>query len=84
MIDSYSVNWISNQIQEYNGMVVARSHYARLYVLDFITGTEISTTVLSAGSEGGCGIKDGLVYISSGHYVVQAATRPGQPSQVVN
>ncbi len=63
------MNWISNQLQEYQGKVLARSRYDRLYVLDFITGGMLAEVELSQAGEGGCGAKDGLIYISSNHYV---------------
>jgi hypothetical protein len=61
-----NVGWWSNQMQEYNGMVLARSRYNPLYVLDFTTGDLISTVICSQVSEGGCTAKDGKVYINSG------------------
>jgi len=64
-----NIGWWSNQMQEYNGMVLARSRYETLYVLDFETGTLISTVICSDISEGGCTAKDGKVYINSSHYV---------------
>ncbi len=67
--DDVNQDWVSNQMQKYNGMVLARSRYGHLYALDFITGGLVSHVVCSQASEGGCGAKDGLVYISSSHYV---------------
>jgi len=64
-----STNWISNQIQEYDGMVLARSRFNHLYVLDFETGDLIQDATLSSSGEGGCGAKDGYAYTSSGHYI---------------
>ena len=63
------VGWWSNQMQEYKGMVLARSRYNPLYVLDFKTGNLISTVICSETSEGGCTAKDGKVYINSSTYV---------------
>jgi len=77
-IDTYSANWISNQMQKWEGYVVARSHYSRLYVIDFMTGAEIQAVNLSQGSEGGCGIKDGLAYISSNHFIECADLTTGE------
>ena len=78
MIDTTDVNWISNQMQEHDGMVLARSRFQRLYVLDFITGAEITVIDCAQTSEGGCGAKDGLVYISSGHRVECADILTGE------
>lgn len=63
------VGWWSNQMQEYNGMVLARSRMVPLYVLDFKTGNLISTVICSQAAEGGCTAKDGKVYINSNTYV---------------
>ena len=78
MIDTTDVNWISNQMQEHDGMVLARSRFQRLYVLDFITGAEITVVDCAQSSEGGCGAKEGLVYISSGHRVECADILTGE------
>ena len=58
------MNWISNQMQEYNGMVLAKSRSNHFYVLDFESGDMIHDVVISSSGEGGCGAKDGLAYIS--------------------
>jgi outer membrane protein assembly factor BamB len=68
-VDNPAVCWVSNQMHEYNGMVLARSRSQNLYVLDFITGNLVSTVVCTSASEGGCGAKDGKVYISSNYYL---------------
>ncbi len=78
MISTYSANWISNQMQEFDGMLLARSRHARLFVIDFITGAEITYVDCSSSSEGGCGAKDGLVYISAGHFVDCANIMTGE------
>ena len=62
-------DWVSNQMQEYNGMVLARSRSNHFYILDFVTGAMIHHVELSSGGEGGCGAKDGLAYVSCSHYV---------------
>ena len=63
------MGWWPNQMQEYNGMVLARTRYNTLYVLDSKTGALISTVICSEMSEGGCSAKDGKVYITSQHYL---------------
>ncbi|HDS29509.1 MAG TPA: hypothetical protein ENN67_00555, partial [Firmicutes bacterium] len=64
-----SMDWVSNQLQEYDGLVLARTRSNVLYVIDFMTGAMVTEIPLSSGSEGGCGAKDGLVYISSSNYI---------------
>jgi outer membrane protein assembly factor BamB len=64
-----NMDWVSNQLQEYNGLVLARARWAVLYVLDFMTGDMVQEIDCSSGSEGGCGAKDDLVYISSNYYI---------------
>ncbi len=67
--NSNDIGWWSNQMQVYDGMVLARSRYETLYVLDFQTGALVSTVVCSQISEGGCTAKDDKVYINSGAYI---------------
>ncbi|HDS30297.1 MAG TPA: hypothetical protein ENN67_04550, partial [Firmicutes bacterium] len=61
--------WWSNQMNEYDGMVLARSRLGPLYVLDFETGTLIKEIQTSSASEGGCTVVDGKLYINSNTYV---------------
>lgn len=67
--DTVDVNWISNQLQEYEGKILARSRFPRLYVLDFITGAMLQEIICTQSAEGGCAADNGRVYINSGHYV---------------
>jgi len=77
-VDGNPINWIANQMQKYNGMVLARSRQSNLYVLDFVTGSLVSKVNCSSSSEGGCGASDGLVYISSGKWVDCADIMTGE------
>lgn len=61
--DGNNQDWVSNQLQEYDGMVLARSRNNHFYVLDFVTGNLIHHVEVSSGSEGGCGAKDGYAYV---------------------
>ena len=63
------IGWWSNQMKEYDGMLLAHSRLGPLYVLDFVTGSLIKEIVTSANAEGGCTVVDGRVYINSGTYV---------------
>jgi len=73
-----NVDWISNQMQEWQGLALCRTRQAVLYVIDIVTGDMISEVELSSSSEGGCGAKDGLVYASSGKYVDCADIMTGE------
>ena len=74
----FNASWVSNQMQEYDGMVLARTRNGGLYVLDFITGSLVSKVETTSPSEGGCGAKDGKVYISSARYLDCADILTGQ------
>ena len=79
--DTYNtsnVDWISNQMQEWNGYLLARSRYPVLYVFDMVTGDLISQVDCTSSSEGGCGAFEGYVYISSGKYIDCADIMTGE------
>ena len=58
-------------------MILARTRYNTLYVLDFQTGALVSTVVCSQISEGGCTAKDDKLYINSNTYIDCADVNTG-------
>ena len=76
--NNLNMDWSSNQMQEYDGLVLARTRWAVMYVIDFVTGTQVQEIELTSSSEGGCGAKDGLAYISSASYIECANIYTGE------
>jgi len=71
------IGWWSNQMKEYNGLVIAHSRFSYVYVLDFVTGSLVKKIVTAAISEGGCAVVDDKVYINASTYVQCADLNTG-------
>ncbi|MFH1675593.1 MAG: PQQ-binding-like beta-propeller repeat protein, partial [bacterium] len=63
------IGWWSNQMKEYNGLVIAHSRFSYVYILDFMTGSLVTKITTTSASEGGCAIADDKVYINSAYYI---------------
>jgi outer membrane protein assembly factor BamB len=64
-----NIGWWSNQMQEYEGKVIAHSRFQYLYILDFTDGSLIKKITTSAAAEGGCAVVDDKIYINSSYYI---------------